>query len=281
MRLFLSADIEGITGLVSWSQCSRPDGKSYDYQFARRMMTHDVNAAIRGARMAGVDEVVMKDSHGNSKNLLIEDLEPGVRLVSGHGAGTDGMMQGIDATFDAAILVGYHAMAGTLGGVMEHTITGGIHRLWVNGIESGEIGLSAGVAGRYGVPLVMISSDAAGCVEAQALIPGIETAVTKTGVGRYMADLKHPSETAPLIEAAAKRAIENAKGIKPHVWDEATTIRIEFNRAEEADMGAKLLSVPTRINGYTVEGTYPTYQEAHRVVWNLVAMSFEGIGSQH
>lgn len=281
MKVFISADIEGITGLVSWSQCSRPDGKSFDYLFARRMMTHDVNAAIRGARAAGATEIVVKDSHGNSKNLLIEDLEPGVRLISGHGAGTDGMMMGIDATYDAAMLVGYHAMAGTLGGVMEHTITGGVHRLWVNGTESGEMGLSAGVAGRYGVPLVMVSSDAAGCAEAASLLPGIETAVTKTGLGRYMADLLPPDQTGPLIEAAAKRALGKVKKIKPHVWHEPSVVRVEFNRAEEADMGAKLLSVPRRVNGYTVEGTYPTYEEAHRVVWNLMAMSFEGIGSQH
>ncbi|MGV3617328.1 MAG: M55 family metallopeptidase [Fimbriimonas sp.] len=280
MKVYISADIEGITGLVSWSQCSRPDGLSYDYQFARRMMTHDVNAAIRGVRAAGATEVVVKDSHGNSKNLLIEDLEPGTRLVSGHGAGTDGMMQGVDETFDCALLVGYHAMAGTGGGVMEHTITGGVHRMWVNGVECGEIGLSAGVAGRYGVPLVMVSSDAAGCAEAAELMPGIETAVTKTGIGRYMADLKHPSETGPLIEEAARRAVARRKEIDPHRWDEPATIRVEFNRSEEADMGEKLLSVPTRVNGFTLEGQYGTYQEAHRVVWNLMAMSFEGIGSQ-
>lgn len=280
MKVYISADIEGITGLVSWSQCSRPDGLSYDYQFARRMMTHDVNAAIRGARAAGATEIVLKDSHGNSKNLLIEDLEPGVRMVSGHGAGIDGMMQGIDETFDCALLVGYHAMAGTVGGVMEHTITGGVHRLWVNGVESGEMGLSAGVAGRYGVPLVMVSSDAAGCAEAAQLIPGIETAVTKTGIGRYMAELLHPSETGPAIEAAARRGVERCKEIKPHVWEEPAAIKVEFNRAEEADMGQKLLSVTERVDGYTCAGTYPTYQDAHRVVWNLMAMSFEGIGSQ-
>lgn len=280
MRVYISADIEGITGLVSWSQCSRPDGNSYDFAFARRMMTHDVNAAIRGARAAGATEIVVKDSHGNSKNLLVDGLESGVRLISGHGAGTDGMMQGIDGRFDCAMLVGYHARAGTAGGVMEHTITGGVHRLWVNGVECGEIGLSAGVAGRMGVPLVMISSDAAGCDEAAALIPGIQTAVTKQGIGRYMSDLKHPDDTAPLIEAAAREGVRRRAEIAPQVWDEPTTVRVEFNRSEEADMGAKLITCPTRVDGYTLEGTYPSYLEAHQMVWNLMAMSFQGIGSQ-
>ena len=93
MKVYISADIEGITGLVSWSHCGRGDSQRWDFPFARRMMTHDVNAAIRGAKAAGASEIVIKDSHGNSKNLLIDELEPGVRLVSGHGSGIDGMMQ--------------------------------------------------------------------------------------------------------------------------------------------------------------------------------------------
>ncbi len=280
VRVYISADIEGITGLVSWSQCSRPDGKTFDFAFARRMITHDVNAAIRGARSAGADEIVVKDSHGNSKNILIEDLEQGVELISGHGSGIDGMVMGIDGSFDAAMLIGYHAMAGTLSGVMEHTITGGIHRLWVNGILTGEMGLAAGTAGRYGVPIVAVSSDAAGCREAEQLIPGVATAVTKEGLGRYMGRVLHPSETAPAIEQAAREGILKRAAIKPHLFEEPTHVKVEFNRAEEADMCARMITIE-RVDGYSVEGHYPTYQEAHRVVWNLTAMSGVGIDAQH
>jgi len=171
-------------------------------------------------------------------------------------------MVGVDSSFGCAMLVGYHAMAGTLGGIMEHTITGGVHRLWVNGVETGEMGLSAGVAGTYGVPLTMVSSDAAGCAEAATLIPGLETAVTKEGYGRYMGRLLHPSETAPLIEAAAERAVLRAEEIAPTRYAEPTTIRVEFNRAEEADMGARLVTEPVRVDAYTLEGTFDTYTDA-------------------
>ena len=279
MKVFISADIEGITGLVSWSQCSRPNGLSYDYQFARRMMTHDVNAAIRGAKKAGADEIVVKDSHGNSKNLLIDELEPGVDLVSGHGSRTEGMMVGIDASFDACMLVGYHAMAGTQGAIMEHTITGGVHRLRVNGDLIGEIGLAAGVAGMYGVPLVMVSSDLAGCREAESLVPGLAYAVTKEGYGRFMGRLRHPSETGPDIEHAAEQGFKERESAKPVRLQEPTHFELEFNRSEEADMAAKLTSVK-RVDGYTVEGTFPSYEIAHRVIWECMMMSFEGIGSQ-
>lgn len=280
MKVYISADIEGITGLVSWSQCGRPDGHHYDFGFARRMMTHDVNAAIRGAKAAGATTIVIKDSHGTSKNLLIDELEPGVSLVSGHGGGIDGMMMGIDETFDAALLVGYHAMAGTTAGIMEHTITGGVHRLRINGIPSGEIALSAGVAGRYGVPLVFISSDEAGCVEAKERIHHIRTASVKKGLARYMGECLSPDQTGPMIEKGVEEAIRNRSQVQPWVPAEPTTITVEFNRSEEADMCQRLI-FGSRLDAYTVEVTFDSYEIAHQACWNLMAMSFQGIASQH
>ncbi len=243
-------------------------------------MTHDVNAAVRGARAAGAKQIVIKDSHGNSKNLLIDELEPGVELISGLAGGTDGMMQGINDSFEAALLIGYHAKAGSGGGIMEHTLTGGIHRLYVNGIECGEMGLSAGVAGRFDVPVVFASSDVLGCKEMEGLVPGVKTVSVKEGSARYMGRLLHPSVTGVAIEKGVKDAIESRGRMQPVKFDEPTKIRIEFNRSEEADMGAMLPGV-TRIDGYTLEAERDGYLEAHRIVWNMVAMSFQGIASQH
>ncbi len=278
MKVYISADIEGISGLVSWSQCGRPDSDHYDYRSARERMTADVNAAIRGARAGGATQVVVKDSHGNSKNLLIDQLEPGTRLISGHGATTLGMMAGIDRTFAAALLVGYHARAGTLGGVMEHTVTGFVHRLWVNGAEMGEIGLSAGVAGCFDVPMVMISSDTAGCNEAADLLDGIVTAAVKTGYGRYMADCLHPSETEKIIYSAAKLGVEKASALDPFLPDTPATLTIEMNRAEEADMAAKLLGA-RRKDAYTIEFEGDTWSEVHQMAWSIFAMGAHGQSS--
>ena len=280
MKVYISADIEGITGLVSWSQCGRPDGHHWDFPFARRMMTHDLNAAIRGAKAAGATEIVVKDSHGTSKNLLLDELEPGISLVSGHGGGIDGMMMGIDDSFDAAMLVGYHAMAGTTAGIMEHTITGGVHRLRINGIPSGEIALSAGVAGRYGVPLVFISSDQAGCAEAKERIHGIRTAAVKKGFGRYMGECLSPDQTGPMIEQGVEEALRHRSDVHPWLPAEPTTITVEFNRSEEADMCERLV-FGTRLDAYTVEVKFDSYLLAHQACWNLMAMSFQGIASQH
>ncbi|HMS56027.1 MAG TPA: M55 family metallopeptidase [Fimbriimonadaceae bacterium] len=279
MKVYISADIEGISGLVSWSQCGRPNSEHYDFGWARERMTQDVNAAIRGARAAGATEVVVKDSHGNSKNLLVDRLEPGTRLISGHGSDANlGMMVGIDSTFDAAMLIGYHAMAGTARGVMEHTISGGVHRMTINGMPAGEIAMSAGVAGVMGVPIVAISSDLAGCAEASTLIPFVETAIVKTGLGRYMADCLHPSETAPLIEGAAQRGVQRLGSISPWKPGEPTTIRIEFNRSEEADFAARMVDV-VRVDAYTIELNQPNYLRAHQQAWSVLSMGGLGASS--
>lgn len=280
MKVYISADIEGITGLVSWAQCGAQSSEHYDAAFARRMMTHDVNAAIRGARAAGATEIVVKDSHGNSKTLVVEQLEPGVQLISGHGSGIDGMMEGIDASFDCAMLIGYHAMAGTEAGIMEHTYTGGVHRMWIDEMPAGEIAMSVGVAGRYGVPVVAVSSDRAGCDEAAALVSGVETATVKFGFGRYMGRLLHPSETGPLIEEAARRGVSKTSEIEPWRVAEPCAYRIEFNRSEEADFAAKHPAAK-RLDAYTIETVGANYELAHQQATNVIAFSLSGGRSQN
>lgn len=269
MKVFISGDIEGVTGLVSWSQCGRPNSDHYDFAFARERYTADINAAIRGAKKAGATEVVVKDSHGNSKNLLISDLEPGTRLISGHGAGFGGMMNGINREFTAAMLIGYHAMAGTPNAIMEHTITGYLHRMWINDIETGEIGLSAGLAGCFEVPIVTVSSDRAGCDEARRVNPKVSTAIVKESYGRYMGECLHPSETADLIEEAARKGVEAASDMDPYVFELPITVRIEFNRSEEATAAARLIGV-RRLDGYTVEYEAESYALAHQAAWNMI-----------
>jgi D-amino peptidase len=274
MRVFISTDIEGITGIVSWSQCEGPKGEFYDFAFARRMYSHDVNAAIRGARAAGATEVVVKDSHGGCKNLLIEDLEPGVELISGISGNPDGMMQGIDDTFDAAILVGYHAMAGKIG-VMSHALVGGLYKFWINDAEAGEIAVSAAIAGAYGVPLVAVTSDDAGCAEALETIPSVRTYPVKAVLGHYMARLKHPSETGPGIEAAVKEACSCCADTPPYRMEGPVTMRLGFEGANLAEVAGTMPGV-TRVDAYTVEWTNDNFLAANRMAQAVFNISHLG-----
>lgn len=273
MRVFISADIEGCTGLTSWSQCEGPGGALYDWEFARKMYSHDINAVIRGAKAAGATEIVVKDAHGLGRNLLITDLEPGTELISGFSDGN--MMDGLDNTFSAAILVGYHGMAGTQNGIMEHALAGGLHRFYINSQECGEILASAAYAGFHGVPLVLVTSDQAGCDEAAAQIPGIKTAVTKAGISKFMGHLIHPSVTGPRIEEAAKKAIAEAEKIQPVKVEAPVTMRCEFHHVNEAEAGAKLENT-RRIDGYTVEWTRDDYLQAHHAMYLVFGLAASG-----
>jgi len=275
MRVYISVDIEGATGVVSFSQCEGPDSTFYDWPFARRMLTHDVNAAIRGARLAGATEVVVKDSHAGCRNLLIDELESGVELISGIGSGRMGMMEGVDASFDAVFLVGYHGMAGTPSALMEHALAGGLHRFWVNGVESGEIAVSAAVAGCFGVPTVLVTSDDAGCGEASRMVPGVHTYTTKHSLGRYMGRLLHPSVTGPGIENAAAEAVRGLSSIRPLRGEEPVTMKITFRSVEEADLAATLPSV-RRLDGYSLEWSADNYLTAHQIAYNVFHLSIQG-----
>lgn len=273
MKVFISADIEGVTGVVTWGQAGGPRSEHYDWPHARKMMTHDVNAAVLGARSAGATRVVVKDSHGGGKNLLVPDLEDGVELISGAGSGVLGMMEGVDGGFDCAMLVGYHGMAGTLHGIMEHTISGNVHRYWINDVPSGEIAMSVAAAGVCGVPVVMVSSDQAGCSEASTVVQGLHTAVVKEGIGRYMGRLLHPSETGPLIEDAAKAGVSSS--ITPSNPAEPVTVKIEFNRTEECDVACQMLGW-TRLDAYTIEFTADDWPTAHIATRRALAMAGTG-----
>lgn len=277
MNVFISADIEGCTGMVSWKVCGSSDSAHPDFHFARRMMTHDVNAAIRGARSTGAERIVVKDSHGTSRNLFVDELDPGVELISGTGAHEDGMMTGVGEGFDVAMLIGYHGMAGAAEGVMEHTITGGVHRFELCGEPAGEMTLSAMAAGAHGVPIVTVSSDEVGCREAAGLFPGVQTAAVKQGYGRYMARCLHPSVTAGLIYEAAARGL----GSKVDPWTpppgKPLDCLIEFNRQEHADFACRMPGAVKR-GPYTVTYIAQTTQELHRAARMMMALA--GMGEQ-
>jgi D-amino peptidase len=276
MNIFISADIEGVTGLSTWSQCGGVEAGS-EYQWARQMMAGDVNAAIRGARRAGATRIVVKDSHGNSKNLIARDLEPNVELISGVGSGgTDGMMQGIDVAFDLAFLVGYHARAGTHRGIMCHTITGRVHRLWINDLEIGEIGISSAIAGVFNVPIALVVSDLAGCNEASELLKNVETVSVKEGLGRHMGRMMHPHQTSALIEAGAERAVQRSKEFEPWSIPAPYTLKIEFNRDEECDYAERYPGTK-RLDSYTIQCQFATYAETHQALRNLLV--FGDLGS--
>src|SRR4030065_382371 len=80
MKILIACDMEGISGVAHWDHVTPGHA---EYARFRRLMTHDVNAAIRGAFEAGADEVIVTDGHWDNRNILVEELDPRARLNSG------------------------------------------------------------------------------------------------------------------------------------------------------------------------------------------------------
>ncbi|RPI22301.1 MAG: hypothetical protein EHM70_23975 [Chloroflexota bacterium] len=180
MKILIAADMEGITGVVNWDQVT--PGQS-EYERFRRIMTGDVNAAVRGCFEAGASEVIVADGHNFANNILIEELDPRARLNCGTPS-PFAMVQGIDTGVDGVVFVGYHARAGATDAILNHTWSSkSVMNLWLNDTLTGEIGLNASVAGDFNAPVLMISGDAAACAEAKALLGEVETAVVKRAAG--------------------------------------------------------------------------------------------------
>ena len=146
LKVFISVDMEGVTGVVNVDDARR-SGKDYDY--FRQTMTREANAAIEGALAAGATEIIVRDSHGSALNLLPEMLHRSAKLIRDWSDGPMSMMEGIDASYDAAIYVGYHAKAGTPNGVLDHTSSGDVMDISVNGVSMPETGYNALMAGYY------------------------------------------------------------------------------------------------------------------------------------
>lgn len=203
LKVFISADMEGLAGVVSSSDVS-PSGP--DYAHFRAIMAAETNAAVEGAFRAGATEVLVRDSHGSKQNLLPADVDPRARLLRGQSTGPKNMMEGIDSTFDAVVFIGYHARAGTPGAILEHTSTGNVIDFAINGVSLPEGGYNALVAGLYGVPVVFVSGDRAVVDQLRGLLGPIGAVAVKEEIADASIGMS-PAEAQDAIREGVERAV--------------------------------------------------------------------------
>ena len=211
MRIFISVDMEGISGVTRWADVV-PRGQ--DYERARRWMTADVNAAVAGARAAGATEFVVEENHGTEMlcNLVLDDIDPEVDVVRGQPRGGATTMAALDGSFDAMFLVGHHASSGDYPGICAHTISYTHYkdvRLDGRSVSEGE--MFAFAAAQQGVPTALIAGDDVVAGIMTKCCPGIETAVVKRALSREAAAIVPPVRAQGLIRDAAQRAVERVR----------------------------------------------------------------------
>ncbi|MGI5437051.1 M55 family metallopeptidase [Streptomyces shenzhenensis] len=268
MRIYLSVDMEGITGLVDRDDV-QPGGR--DYERGRSMMAQDVNAAVRGALAAGATDVLVNDAHGPMRNLLPESLHPAARLVRGKPKQM-GMLEGLTASHDAMICVGYHSRAGALG-VLSHSFMGHeIEDIWLDGSPVGEIGLAQATAAALGVPVAVLTGDDVACAEATSWDDRIAAVPVKYAHDRFAAELRPEAEARQAIEDTVAAALTPVP-LRPAAIADDVTLTVRW---QSSSVAATLPGIPgvTATDSRTVQasGQLP-YLYRQFGIWMRVATS--------
>ncbi|AKX94040.1 M55 family metallopeptidase [Neomoorella thermoacetica] len=268
MRVYISADMEGVAGICAWEQVEARAGT--EYARCQKLMTAEVNAAVHGALQAGATTVCVNDAHDGMRNILVENLHPGAQLISGTPKRL-GMMEGIDRGFTAACFLGYHARAGSPG-VLAHTYSEVVHRLEVNGEEMGELGLNALLAGYFGVPVVLVSGDQVLAGEARKLLGNnIEIVIVKEALNYHaVRSLSHRQARTKILQGMLKALAR--KNLKHLPAPAPARVTIEFNDPARA-AAAAILPRCQRLNAVTVTYTGGDYLEAYQAVRSLIGLA--------
>jgi D-amino peptidase len=270
LKIFVSADMEGIWGVVHADQTSP---SSPEYGPARKWMVEDVNAVITGLFDAGAAEVVVNDSHGTMRNIVADQLNPKASLISGTPKPLS-MMQGIDATYDAAALVGYHSRAGTAPAILDHTISGGtIRSIRINGQELPELGINAAIAGYYKVPVILLTGDTETCSQAKAILgDGLVTAAVKEATGRLAARMFPAEQARQRLREAAREAIAKRGAVQPFRINAPYTFDVEFHNSGQAEMPLMMPGVK-RTGARSVSFTATDYIEGFKQLRAIIALA--------
>jgi D-amino peptidase len=268
VKIYISADMEGISGVVSHAQVDPPGP---DYERARHRMTREVNLVIDAAFEHGAREVVVNDSHNDMDNILYEDLDPRAHLISGSPKPLS-MMQGIDETFDAVFFVGYHARGGTPKAVMDHTYASKVFRVDINGKPMSEAGLNGRVAGYFGVPVALLTGDQSAVRCAREDLGELVGIVVKEGISRTSALLYPLQEVDQRLRAGVAKAMANIDNFKPTVETSPIELAVTFTESQMAARALIISGVHLR-DGRTVVYRCQDYLELFNVFRNMLSLA--------
>ena len=206
MKVYISADMEGITGVTHWNEV---DPGKPDYAQFQKRMTEEVVSACRGAIDAGAEKIIIKDAHYTGRNILPADLPEEAELIRGWSGHPYSMVQELDRTFDALMMVGYHSRAGSGGNPLAHTMSSGkIERIFINGREASEFLLHGYVGAKHQVPMAFVSGDRELCREVAEVSPGTATFITMEGVGDSTVSI-HPEKSLRSIRKTVCDALKS------------------------------------------------------------------------
>lgn len=298
MRVFISVDMEGVSGIEKVEECFRG---MPGYQMGRQIMAGDVNAAIQGAIEGGADDIVVSDSHGYMCNIRPKDLHRKAKLKSGMKRVLC-QFKGFSHRFDAAFLIGQHSKAGTKDGILSHTWIPAFKDVRVNGLSVGEYGLNGYLVGSFGVPIILFTGDDKAVEQATPVLGDIEYVAVKKSLGYFEGEHLPLKESHARIFEAAKRSVQKlSSGRRPENPPKAklpVTVEIDLAQSEnelihcmhaenhrfhDCDSHEHLSDAELIVRNEPVEFHYPEtisftlnrYQDAYNQIFRIMYYFYE------
>lgn len=231
MKLYISADIEGCTGMAAPEEAN-PDRA--DIKYFQQQMTDEVRAACEGAIAAGATDILVKDAHWNGQNIDPRQLPRLARIVRGWTGHPFSMMAELDRSFDAVCFIGYHDRAGSGGNPLAHTFSGRVVSLMrVNGVPVSEFHINSYIASFFDVPVAFLSGDRSLCDDAKRFNDSLETYATMTGIGAATVSV-HPHLAVDGIKDAVRRSLSRDLKSLPKNKPSTFQIEIEYHQPQAA-----------------------------------------------
>jgi len=258
-KIFISADIEGTCGIISWPETLKNNGEYAPFQ---KRMTEEVGAACLGAMAGGADEVLIKDAHDSAANLLADELPDCACVFRGWGSEPLMMMQGLDESFDGAFLTGYHSGASLGGNPLAHTMSGQITYVKINGAMATEMMISTYAAAMLHVPLLLVTGDARLCEEVKRLSPNTLTVAVSKGVGAGSIAM-HPKKAQEEIEKTAEKAMKLDKASCLIAMPKKFDIEVRYREHNKARFNSFYPGVK-KVDEHTIGLVCEDYAEALR-----------------
>ncbi|MCP4584196.1 MAG: amino acid amidase [candidate division Zixibacteria bacterium] len=203
MKIFISADIEGVTGITHGDETEKTKP---DYSEFQKQMTAEVAAACKGALKAGAKEIYVKDAHDTGRNIIASELPQEAKLIRAWSGHPFSMVQELDDSFDAALMIGYHSRAGSNANPLAHTLTGSYSSIELNGEYLSEFTIHSYAAALVDVPVAFLTGDEGLILDAQKLLPAIAGLSVSKGIGASTISI-HPKLAIKLIEEGVESAL--------------------------------------------------------------------------
>lgn len=228
MKIYISADIEGVTGIANWEEASL--GANY----FTNQMTREVSAACVGATEGGAVEIVVKDAHSSGRNINPEALPTNVKIHRDWSGSPLRMMEALDESFDAVMFIGYHSGANKDGNPLAHTFSNSYYQyIKLNGNYVSEYDINRLIAEYYGVPVIFLSGDKMLCEEAKLKDPNLITVSVLESIGNSTLSI-HPELAINYIHDGAKEAVEKLIKVDSIEFPSKFEFEIAFKEAKNA-----------------------------------------------